>query len=185
MGLVGYRYRALVVLYPNSRIANLFYFLSGFRREHSIRKQVEHPMVFCGQVPRRGWQHFCFERGWQHFLVSKLTLYDCVWMRCTNKYKASAEVWSAVLLSREGSSQRQTKCKKEVNVDLLNNYHLVVLNIRTQQPCHVLQPAAASSHPPACTWVYSPPLQQHFQISYNTLGNFSKHYFSSLLLPVS
>ena len=53
-------------------------------------------------------------------------------MRCTNKYKASAEFWSAILLSREGSSRRLTKRMKAVNVDLLNNYHLIVLNIATQ-----------------------------------------------------
>ena len=59
-------------------------------------------------------------------------------MRCTNKYEACVEFWSAVLFSREGSSWRRTKHKKGVNVDLLNNYHLVVLNIRTWQHWNVI-----------------------------------------------
>jgi len=36
-----------------------------------------------------------------------------------------------VLLSGEGSSQRQRKHKKGADVELLNNYHLVALNIGT------------------------------------------------------
>jgi len=40
------------VLYPSLRIANLFYFLLGFRREYSIHRRVEHLVVFCGWALR-------------------------------------------------------------------------------------------------------------------------------------
>jgi len=36
------------VLCPNSRIANLFYYQSGFRRDYSNRRPVEHPIGFTG-----------------------------------------------------------------------------------------------------------------------------------------
>jgi len=52
VSLAGCRYCASVVFYPNSRIAKLLYYPSGFRREYFICKQVEHPMVFCGWTPR-------------------------------------------------------------------------------------------------------------------------------------
>ena len=125
-GWLVYRYRALVVLYPNSRITNLLFYQSGFRREYSIRRRVEQPIEMEGGLPK-GLAALCFTGGlWEGLtaLFSKLMLYDCVWMRRTNKYEASAEFWSAVLLSSEGSSWRQTKHKKGVNADLLNNYQI-------------------------------------------------------------
>ena len=153
--LVGYRYCASAVLCSSSRITNLFYYLLRFMRGYSICRRVGHPMVFCGQAPRGADSILVYrwaprradgifviyagsDRGWRHFLVSKLTLYDSVCMRHTNKYKASAEFWSAVLLSHKGSSQRWTKYKKGVNIDLSNNYHLVFLNIRTWHPLNLI-----------------------------------------------
>ena len=95
--------------------------------------RAPHGVLWVGSV--RSWRHFGFTGGLLEvltaFFVSKLLLCGCVWMRCTNKYKVSEEFWSAVLLSREGSSRRQAKRKKGVKVDLLNNYHLVVLNFGT------------------------------------------------------
>jgi len=71
------------------------------------------------------------ERSWQHFLVSELMLYDCV----NETYK---RVWNKRGVLIRGSAlpwgkQPETKRKEGVNVDLLNSYHLVVLNIGTWQ----------------------------------------------------
>jgi len=81
------------VLYPDSRIANLLFYQSGFRREYSIRRRAEHPIAAEGgrqagltalsyRRGPRGADCVVFyrqaPRGADCVVFSKLMSYDCV-----------------------------------------------------------------------------------------------------------